>query len=309
MKFIYFGSSKFSKEILSGLWANKLIPSLIITKPDKPKGRGLKLASTEVSLFAQSKHILCVKPQFLEEPSLENLLGKEQADFFIVADYGKIIPASMLSLPKIFAICVHPSFLPFYRGSTPIERAIISGERQTGVTIFKINEKIDAGDIIIQKTISIEDDDNFFSLRYKLSQEGVRLLIEVIAKVKDNSYTLTPQDVNKATLTYKLKKTDGRIIWDNDAVKIHNFIRATLDWPTAYTHYNNLMLKVLATDVVSGMNTDSPGTVVDIDREGIYVATSKNTLKIKKLKPQGKKEMDAFSFACGHRIKAGDKFG
>ncbi|MCQ9204905.1 MAG: methionyl-tRNA formyltransferase [Omnitrophica bacterium] len=309
MKFIYFGSSKFSKEILAGLWTSKLIPSLILTKPDKPKGRGLKFASTEVSLFAQSKHIPCIKPQSLKEYSLDNSLDREQADFFIVADYGKIIPESILSLPKIFAICVHPSFLPFYRGSTPIEQAIISGERQTGVTIFKINEKIDAGDIIIQKTISIEDDDNFFSLRYKLAQEGVQLLIEAIAKVKDNSYTLTPQDVNKATLTYKLKKTDGRIIWDNDAVKIHNFIRATLDWPTAYTYYNNLMLKVLATDVAEGMNPDSPGTVVDIDREGIYVATSKNTLKIKKLKPQGKKEMDAFSFVCGHRIKAGDKFG
>jgi methionyl-tRNA formyltransferase len=307
MKFVYFGSSRFSCKVLERIYQRKIIPSLIITQPEKPKGRGLKILPTQVSIFAQKSKIPFVAPPSLDI-SIEELLRKQNCDLFIVVDYGKILPQSFLSIPNVMPICLHPSFLPYYRGPAPINWAIINGEKETGVSIFKINKKIDAGEIILQKKVPIDYEDNIFSLTDKLIDEGSNLLIEAIEKIKNKRYTLTPQDESKASFAPKLTKKDGKINWQTDAEKIRNLIKGTLGWPSAYTYYNNKLLKILEADVVEIGIKEEPATVVKIDREGIYVATSNKDLKIKKVKPEGKKEMDAFSFVCGYRVKEKDRF-
>ncbi len=308
MKFIYFGSSQFSEVALEGLYHKGYEPTLIVSKPDKPKGRGLKLSPTEVSQFAKSKKIPFVKPESLKKEGIKKILNKEQTDFFIVADYGEIIPKELLSLPSVFSLCIHPSLLPYYRGSTPIEETLINGDKKTGVTIFKMNERVDAGDIILQKTLNVNYEDDFFSLRGRLAKEGALLLIETIKKIESEEYSLNSQDERLATTTSKLKKEDGKIKWTNSSEDIRNLIRATLGWPSAYTFYQGMMIKILSADIIDSETVYSPGIIVSTDKDGICVATGKGILKIKKLKPQGKSEMDAWSFVCGHRLKNNELF-
>ena len=308
MRFIYFGSSQFSKVVLEGLCLNKYKPVLIVSKPDMPKGRGLRLSPTNVSQFAKDKKIPFIKPLSLKKSEIKGILNKERADFFIVADYGEIISEDLLALPSGFTLCVHPSLLPRYRGAAPIEETLMNGDRKSGVTIFKMSERVDAGDLILQKAVIINYDDDFLSLSQKLAKEGALLLIEAIKKIEDKEYFLKPQDERLATVTSKLKKEDGRIPWENSAQDIRNLIRATLGWPSAYTFYQGKVIKILAVDIIDQEVSNSPGVIIDIDKEGIYVATGKGVLKIKKLKPQGKSIMDAWSFVCGHKVESNESF-
>lgn len=306
MRFIYFGSSQFSKAALEELCLKGYVPALIVSKPDKPKGRGLRLLPTKVSQFAKNKKIPFIKPVSLKKEEIKIILSKEQADFFVVADYGEIISKDLLALPSDFALCIHPSLLPRYRGSAPIEGTLMNGDKKSGVTIFKMNERVDAGEIILQKTLAVSYDDDFFSLCEKLAKEGASLLIEAINKIENKEYSLSPQDEKLVTLTSKLKKEDGRISWKNSAQDIRNLIRATLGWPSAYTFYQGMMIKILAVDITDKEASNSSGTIVDVDKGGIYVATGKGVLKIKRLKPQGKSEMDAWPFVCGYRLKSNE---
>ena len=302
MKFVYFGSSHFSHTVLEELYKKGFVPGLVVSKPDRPKGRGLKVISTEVSKFATDKKIPLIRPESLKEASVKERLTKEKADLFIIADYGKIIPNALLTIPNIQPLCVHPSMLPLCRGPAPIEYAILEGKLESGATIFVVNERVDAGDIILQKKALIDREDDFFSLSRRLAVLGSELLIKVINNM------LKPQNESKATLTHKLKKGDGLIAWKHPAEKIRNLVRATLGWPSAYTYHGDLMVKLVRVDLVDDVSADKPGTIVRLQKDGIYVATGQGILKIKKLKPQGKKEMDAWAFVCGHRVKVGDKF-
>ena len=304
MRFIYFGSSQFSKVVLEELFLKGCKPALVVSKPDKPKGRGLRLSPTEVSEFAKNKKIPFIKPSSLKIGEVKGILSKEKADFFVVADYGEIIPKDLLVLPSKFALCIHPSLLPRYRGASPIEKALINGDKISGLTIFRMNERVDAGDIILQKTITVSYDDDFFSLSERLAKVGALLVIETIKNIKNKDYSLKPQDEKLATLTSKLKKEDGKILWKSSAKNIRNLIRATLGWPSACTFYKDVMIKILAADVITQEASNPPGVIIDIDKQGICVATGKGVLKIKRLKPQGKSEMDAWSFVCGYQLKS-----
>ncbi|MFH1505031.1 MAG: methionyl-tRNA formyltransferase [Candidatus Omnitrophota bacterium] len=308
MKYIYFGSSYFSEAVLSSLYFKGLSPAVIVSKPDKPKGRGLKLQPTQVSLFAQSKKIRLIKPQSLRDKIVEEELSREKPELFVIADYGKIIPLTLLAIPRILSLCLHPSLLPRYRGPTPIERTLINGDKETGATVFKVNERIDAGEIILQRKIAVDYKDDFFSLRQRLIEENVLALAEAIKKIENKNYNLTAQEESLASWTSKLKKEDGRINWEHSAENIRNLIRALLEWPTAYTYHKDLMIKILETEVVNEKTDAAAGTVINITKQGIDITASEGILRIKKVKPQGKKEMDAFSFTHGYKVKEGDRF-
>jgi len=184
----------------------------------------------------------------------------------------------------------------------------MNGDTNTGITIFKVNEKVDSGGIILQKNIVINDNDDYFSLRDRLAFQSSPLLVETISKIKSNKYELIPQNENDAVLTRKFKKEDGRINWVLPALKIRNIIRATLEWPSAYTHYKDLLIKILDADIIKTFNTGLPGTIMAVSKEGITVAAKSGMLRIKKVKPQGKNVMSAWSFVCGYHLSVGEKF-
>ena len=308
MKIIYFGSSNFSLIILENLIRAGFIPKLIVSQPDKPKGRGLISRPTEVSEFAQKENIPLVRPASLKNFKIINEIKNLEADLFIIADYGKILPASLLSVPKLASLGVHPSLLSAYRGPAPINWALINGDKETGVTIFKMDEGLDTGDIVFQKKIAINDNDNASTLHEKLATEGVKALVEALRLFEKGNYVFKPQDNHLSSFAPKLKKEDGKIKWNSKATSIMNLVRGTLGWPSAYTHYKNKMIKIIDTEVLFMPCEHEPSTIVNIDKEGIHVATGENILKIKRLKPEGKKEMDAYSFVIGHKLAVGDKF-
>ncbi|UCG35524.1 MAG: methionyl-tRNA formyltransferase [Candidatus Omnitrophota bacterium] len=307
-RFVYFGSSHFSCTVLKTLFEEGLIPTLVVSQPDRPRGRGLKVLPTEVSSFSSENGISLIKPASLKDEKIYEKIKSIEPQFFAVADYGKILPAKILKIPSVFPLGIHPALLPRYRGAAPIDRTLMAGEKETGVTIFKINEEVDAGEIIIQESLPIIESDDVFTLMQKLAKKGALLLIEVIKKIERNDYTLSPQDETKVSLAPKLRKEDGKIIWEKDAVTIRNLIRATLGWPSAYTYYKERLVKILEAEVINEDSGQSPSTIIKTDKEGIYVATTKGVLKIKKLRPEGKAQMDANSFVCGYRVEVGEKF-
>lgn len=308
MKLVYFGSSHFSKGVLEDLIEKNILPSAVVTTPDRPQGRGLKISPTPVKEFAQSKSISVFTPSSLRDKELVNTLRALSADFFLVVSYGKIITEELILIPKIMPLALHPSLLPRYRGPAPIQWVLLKGEKETGVTVFKITEKVDCGPILLQKKIIIEDKDDFVSLSKKLMALSVKAVVDVIEMLKTNNYTFFTQDENLASYAPKLKKEDGRIDWSLEAEQIKNLVRATKDWPSAYTFYKKKLIKILDVDVVNKEPSASPSEIVSLDKEGIGVATKKFILRIKRLRPEGKKEMNANSFICGYRVRVGEKF-
>ena len=308
MKLVYFGSSQFARAVLEQMFTAGVIPSLIVTRPDKQKDRGLKFLPTEISSFAEKKGIPCVKPLAIKGKIIEKQLQEEAADLFVVVDYGRILPEKILALPSKFSLALHPSLLPSYRGPAPIQWALINGETETGITVFKMSTEVDSGEIISQAKMPIEDSDDIFSLTAKLKDQGSRELINSLQKISKGTYTLVPQDDRRVSFAPKLKKEDGKISWEWNAVRIGNFIRGTLGWPSAYIFYKGKAVKILAAEIIAATTEEPPATIIKIEKEGIYVAAGKGIIKLKKVKPANKKEMDAWSFVCGYRVKEKDSF-
>lgn len=306
MRFIYFGSSTFSRIVLETIFSAGFSPYLVITKPDAPQGRGLKVYPTQVSEFCKKHKIKELKPESLREKSFSDALTNAKPDFIVVADYGKIFPPFLLLVAQKMPLGVHPSLLPLYRGAAPIEQSLIKGEKVTGVTIFKLNQKVDSGPIILQKKLRVDPKDNYLTLQQKLACAGGKALVETFAKAKNNQIKLLPQNNKKATFAPKLTKKQGHINWQKKAKQIENLIRATLEWPTAYAFFQDKILKITDAEAVSLERKEAPSTVIQIDKNALYVATASGALKINKVKPAGKNEMSAWAFACGHKIKKGD---
>jgi len=302
MRIIFLGSDIFGLCCIENLKRNYQIVG-VITSSDKPKGRGLKISPTPIKEWAQMNGIEVFQPEVFDDDFLKKI-EKLSPDLIVLVSYGKILPSSLINIPKIASINVHPSLLPKYRGPAPIEWALINGETKTGVTIIKMDEKIDTGEIIIQKEVEILPIDNAFTLKNKLSQIAADVLIEGIEIIKNNGKTY-PQ---KGTPSYapKLKKEDGLIKWENPSEKIHNLVRGVAIWPTAYTYIitnsTKKLIKIYKTEIgeIEG-NFGTPGEIIKIENEYIEVACGNGTLRIKELQIEGKKRMNVSQFLCGYR--------
>ena len=312
MKIVFFGTSRFAIPAFKTLLDSKHKVACVVTQPDRKKGRDLKLSPSPIKVVALSHSIPVYQPvDSSSQESAEYLRGLG-ADLFVVISFGQILKSDILSIPKIFAINVHGSLLPKWRGAAPINRAIMAGERSTGVTVIKMNTGMDEGDIILKEDIEINCEDTNISLSEKLSELGALALMKAVdlVEIKGNAILLTRQ--NSALVTYagKLKKSDGLINWNEPAVIIHNKVRGLLPWPGAYTHYEGKALKVSKTEIVSGVFPDqAPGEVVAVSAAyGIIVNTGSGAISVRYLQPEGKKEMDSGSFLLGHRIKKGYQF-
>lgn len=311
MNIVFFGSSQFAVPSLEALLAAKHKISCVVTQPDKEKGRGMSLGVTAVKAAAGPYNLRIYQPKQVNSGETIEFLKRLNPDLFIVVSYGRILPEELLNIPRIFSINAHASLLPKYRGAAPINRAIINGDKITGVTIIKMSKKMDAGAVIAQKAAEIKEDDTFITLQKKLSKEAAELLIEAVSAVENNKYKLTLQDEAKVTLAPKLKKEDGLISWDKPAGEIYNLIRGSIEWPGAFTYYKGKLVKIYKARILEAPDAGSRipgGEVVQAGKEGIIVATGSGNLAIEELQVEGKRRMGAKDFIAGHKICAGEKF-
>jgi methionyl-tRNA formyltransferase len=302
MKIIFFGSSNFAVPILEELAKNENI-ILVVTQPDRQKGRSLKITPTAVKSKAGELGIKTFQPAKVNSKESIESLKKLNADLFIVVSFGQILSKLVLSLPKLYCLNIHASLLPKYRGAAPINWAIANGEKETGVTIMRMNEKMDEGDVILKEILPVSEQDDAIILSEKLSIKGANLLLDAIRLIRDNEVEFTTQDHNKATYAPKLKKEDGLINWADSADEICNRIRAFAPWPGCFTSLDKKMLKIWkAKPVVESNDKKSkPGAILKTSKNGILVKTGKGALKIEELQLEGSRRMTAEEFIAGHR--------
>ncbi len=311
MNIVFFGSGKFALRPLEYLYKSKHKIIAVVTAPDAKRGRGLKKISSELKSYSLELGLDVLQPKYPNERFFIEILKALSADLFVVASYGKILSSELIALPKKFSINIHPSLLPKYRGAAPMNWAILNGEKETGVSIIRLNEQMDAGDIITQNTVMINPEDDIISLSDKLSHKGASLLMDTVDKIESGNTTFMAQDERFATYAPLLKKSDGLIKWDLSAQEIHDKIRALLDWPCAHTYLNGALLKILKTKVSdkSGRTGYMPGYLAAILKESILVQTGKGYIEISELQLEGSKRMHAREFLLGHRIKEGQILG
>lgn len=312
MNIIFFGSSNFAVPSLKALLDTKHTISCVVTQPDRQKGRGLHWEPTLVKNAALESGLKIYQPEAVNTNETIKFLKDLNPDLFIVISYGQILSGQILNIPKIFAINTHASVLPKYRGAAPINWAVICGEKTTGITIIKMIERMDAGPIIMQKIIQIQEDDTIVTLEDKLSKVASDLLIAGLNSIENNSYNLVPQDESKASFAPKLKKEDGLINWQSQAGDIYNLIRGVLSWPGAFTYYQGKLLKIYKAKVsrlACLPVCPSPGEIVQVSKEGIVVATGLDNLIIEELQLEGKRRMKVEEFMAGHKISMGDILG
>jgi methionyl-tRNA formyltransferase len=301
MKVVYFGSSSFSITPLQSI--SKHV-SCVVTRKAKPKGRGQFLEDTEVKREAIDLQLPVIEIDSFKDEAIREL-ETLKPDLFVVASFGLIIPKWILDIPSVGPINIHPSLLPKYRGPSPIQWALLNGDAETGITLIRMNETMDAGNILYQEPMVIESGDNTITLSERLSRRSAEILIDFLHEIDLNGLQEgLAQDHEQATFTPILTKEMGRIDWSKNAGQILRQVRAFAAWPTAYTFLDGLLLKifdVVVKDSDPGRDDLHPGTIIEATKEGITVQTGSGILVVKELQLQNKKRMRAFEFAQGYR--------
>lgn len=308
MRVIFMGTPDFSVGTLEAIIEAGHEVALVVTQPDKPKGRGKTMQYTPVKECAFSHGIEVFQPVKIRETANIEYLRKFNADIIIVVAFGQILSKSILDMPRYGCINVHASLLPKYRGAAPIQWAVINGDEFTGVTTMRMDEGVDTGDMIAKSTVRLAPDETGGSLFDKLSAEGARLCVETMKMIEDGIAEYTPQNSEEATHTSMISKELGFIDWTKPAVEIERLIRGLNPWPSAYTHLNGKTFKVWSAKVIDGSDDYEPGCIYHIGKNDMYVQTGKGALSLVEVQLQGKKRMDTGSFLRGCHVEEGSFF-
>jgi len=300
------GTPQFAVEPLRALAAAGHDIAGVVTRIDKPAGRGKVLTAPPVKLAAQELGLIVHQPRKVRDPEFMALLRTMRPDAIVVAAYGQILPKDILTLPRYGCINIHASLLPAYRGAAPINWAIIKGERETGNTIMLMDEGMDTGAILMQERIPIAPGDTAGTLTGRLSTLGARLIVDALPRIGSGELKPVAQDSAQATLAPLLKKADGLIDWSLPAEAISNRVRGFSPWPGAYTFLEKKMIKIMGSEAVSG--SAEPGFLKAGAGDLLEVGTGSGLLRITSIQPEGKKPMTAAEFLRGHRGIEGKKF-
>jgi len=305
LNIIFMGTPDFAIPSLARLIASDNNIMGVVTQPDRPRGRGKKLQPPPVKTLALQHGLTLVQPEDVKEENFIQWLKTQNPDLIVVVAFGKILLPKILNIPSHGCINLHASSLPAYRGAAPINWVLINGEKKTGVTTILMNEWMDTGDILLQREIDIEQEDNALTLGQRLSTLGAKLLLETTSQLKKGILAPTPQNHSEASYAPVLKKEDGRIDWKKDAQAIHSQIRGTLPWPGAFTNLENKLLKIFKSQVVECKSQDTPGKISQINPEGIKVATGKGYLLLTEVQLQDRRRMEVAEFIKGNPIPIG----
>lgn len=306
MRLVFMGTPQFAVQPLRALAAAGHEIAGVVTRIDKPAGRGRVLATPATKIAAQQLGIPVFQPRRVRDPEFLTTLRGLHPEVIVVAAYGQILPKDVLTTPRFGCINVHASLLPSYRGAAPINWAIIRGDRETGVTIMQMDEGMDTGAVLLKESIPIDPNDTAGTLTEKLSEIGARLITRAMPLIADGTLVPVTQDSAQATLAPLLKKEDGFIDWNLTAVEIHNRVRGLTPWPGAFGKLEGKIVKIIESEVSAG--SGEPGTFYQENDNKLIVGAGSGRLRILSIQPEGKKPMTAAEFLRGHRGVIGRKF-
>jgi methionyl-tRNA formyltransferase len=306
---IFFGTPEFAVPCLEAACGVADV-TLVVTQPDRPAGRGMRLAPPPVKLLAQERGIEVIQPTKVKTAEFAARLRAAAPDIGVVVAYGRILPAAVLTAPRLGCVNVHASILPELRGAAPIQWSIIRGAVRTGVCLMQMDEGMDTGDVLACETLAIGRDETSGELSVRLAQLGAGLLSAQLPRVLRGELAAHPQDHARATLAPLLRKAHGKVDWSAAAPAIFDLIRGTHPWPGAFTFLGQHRVKIHRASVLvpSGLQ-GQPGAIVRADRHAIEVACGEGTLAITELQPEGKRRLSAADFIAGFRLQPGARFG
>ena len=314
MKIIFMGTPDFARTALEKIIEAGHEVTLVVTQPDKPKGRSGELQVSDVKACALEHDIPVFQPVRIKLPENVAELKKYEADIYVVAAFGQILSQEILDIPKFGCVNIHASLLPKYRGAAPIQQVILDGEEKTGVTIMQMAAGMDTGDILIQREIPIEHNETGGGLFDKLSILGGELIVDALPMIERGELTPVPQDEAKATKCGKLSKDMGKIDFYKDADTIRNLVRGLNPWPSAFTSLNGKMLKIWKAEVEEESSDTQVkdaeiGAIVHVEKDSFSVKTGRGNLKVEELQLEGKKRMMVKDFLLGYKLETGMKLG
>ncbi|RAL26118.1 methionyl-tRNA formyltransferase [Thermoflavimicrobium daqui] len=309
IRIVFMGTPEFAVPSLEMLIKEKYDVIAVVTQPDRPKGRKKILTPPPVKEVAQKYQIPVYQPERIRKPEEMQKILDLKPDLIVTAAFGQILPKEILETPRFGCINVHASLLPKYRGGAPIHKAIMEGEKVTGVTIMYMVEKLDAGDMIAQREEPITPTDHTGTMYEKLSIVGAELLKEVLPPLIAGEIEAIPQDDKQATFAYNIRREDEKIDWTRPAVEIANQVRGLHPWPVAFTMWQGKPFKVWWAEVSVEETDAMPGTILQLEETGILVATGYGALILKEVQPAGKRRMDVAEFVRGRQMQIGDQLG
>ena len=302
---IFMGTPQFAVPALKALHKNDQDVALVVTQPDRPKGRGHKLTPSPVKETAMNLGYSVIQPSSVRTVEFSNCIEKHAPDFIVVVAFGHIIPKNILNIPEIATINIHASLLPKYRGPAPIQWAIINEEKKTGVTTMLMDEGLDTGDILLSFELEIAPDDTSDTLHDRLADLGADLLIQTLNAFETGDVNPIPQDHSQATYAPMLKKNDGRINWERPAKALEAFIRGITPWPGAFTFHEKKRLKIFRAKTIVMDTEASPGSVIKGFPDELWISTGKAVLSIMELQGESGKRLLIKDFLRGYKLPPG----
>ena len=308
MKLAFLGTPEFAVPSLEAVLAVGDVVA-VVTRPDKPQGRGLRVTPPPVAVVATQYALDVLQPATLRDHDFLARLRRLEPDLIVVVAYGRILPPEVLAVAPMGGINLHPSLLPRYRGAAPIPRAITAGDTETGVTVLHMSEDLDAGDIILQRRVPIRADDTSATLEPRLAREGAALLVEALGLLESNRAPRQPQDPSRVTLAPRLTQEEALIRWNNTAGTIVNLVRAFDPWPVAYTLRDGAPLKIWRAVARPIGGPGLPGTVLEPERDRLVVVAGDGAVELLEVQPASGRRMPAADYLRGHPFPPGTVLG
>jgi methionyl-tRNA formyltransferase len=311
LRIVFFGTPDFAVPTLSALLASRHPVVGVVTQPDRPRGRGHHVTASPIKLLALKNALPVFQPERMKDEAFLAALRALDADLGVVAAYGRILTDAILSIPRLGMLNVHASLLPRWRGAAPVHRAILAGDVESGVTIMRVVRELDAGPMLSAVRVPIGPDLSTGQLESELAERGAALLVECVSRLAEGPVPEEPQPASGITYADRITKEDAPMFWWRPAGELHNQVRALNPWPLASTSLDGARLLIVETEI----GTDAapagalPGTVLAAQGDGFVVAAGHGTLRLKTVKPEGKRAMAAREFLAGHRVAPGTVLG
>ncbi|MFQ5797530.1 MAG: methionyl-tRNA formyltransferase [Bacteroidota bacterium] len=306
MNILFMGTPEFALPSVKILLENQYNVVGVVTAPDKPRGRGQEVMPTPVKAFARGRNLNVLQPESLKDSAFIESLRRLRPDLAVVVAF-RILPQEVFTLPTHGSINLHASLLPRYRGAAPIQWAIMNGEKETGVTTFFLQEKVDTGNIILQARTPIGEDETAGEVHDRLSEIGAEVVLHTVRLVEQGKANPKSQDESLASPAPKILKEDCRIVWSKTSREVHNFVRGLSPTPGAYTSHGGRLIKVYRTKVIEEERGGEAGTIVKLDGE-FWVVTRQGIVSILELQQEGRKRLGLAEFLRGYHLREGDRF-